>query len=331
MLRFRVAVVASWLGVLGLGVWSATALPPLLANTLAVPGTDSEHARIVLREQFGEPDDGVFTVVFPGYSSATEAQKALLERRLAAAARAVPTGRPGNLRDDGLPFGDIRTALDLPEAKRYTEALRRALRAPGQPHAYVTGQPAVQHDLDPIFASDLRRGELIAVAVAFLTLVVVFGLSAVVVVPFVVAACTIAATLATVFLAAHGLSMVTYVTNLVGLIGFALAVDYSLLIVFRYREELARGGTADDAIVRTMATAGRAVVVSGLAVALGLGLLLFVPVPLIRSLGIGGLLIPLASITAALSLQPALLSLLGQRGVRRYPPPRRSKEIDDGG
>ena len=112
--------------------------------------------------------------------------------------------------------------------------------------------------------------------------------------------------------------MVTYVTNLVELIGLGLAIDYSLLVVHRFREELARRRAAStDAIVRTMATAGRAVVVSGLAVAVGLGLLLFMPVPLLRSMGVGGLLIPLASIAAALTLQPALLSLVGAPRRRR--------------
>jgi len=88
VLRFRVVVAASWLAVLVLGVLSARQLPPLLANSLAVPGTDSERARTVLREDFGEPDDGVFTVVFPGRSSPTRAERAQLERRLAQAARA---------------------------------------------------------------------------------------------------------------------------------------------------------------------------------------------------------------------------------------------------
>ena len=105
----------------------------------------------------------------------------------------------------------------------------------------------------------------------------------------------------------------TYVTNLVALIGFALAVDYSLLIVHRYREELVRSDAFPDAIVRTMSTAGRAVVFSGLAVATGLALLLFVPVPFIRSMGVAGLLVPLVSIAGALTLQPVLLSLVGRR------------------
>ena len=322
MLRFRVVVLAAWLAVLGFGAWSATQLPPLLANSLAVPGTDSERARTILRERLDEPDDGVFTVVFPGRSSPTAAERARLAARLAAVARAVPTGRPGELRDGGTVFADIRTSLSLAEAKTHTDELRAALRATGGRAALVTGQPAIQRDLDRIFAADLRQGELIAIVVALVALLLVLGLTPAVVVPFAVAACTIAATLTAVYVVAHGVSMVTYVTNLVALIGFALAVDYSLLIVFRFREEVAGGGSPDDAVARTMATAGRAVVVSGLAVALGLGLLIFMPVPLIRSLGIGGLLIPLASIAAALTLLPVLLSLLGARGIRRYPTQR---------
>src|SRR6185437_13286265 len=92
----------------------------------------------------------------------------------------------------------------------------------------------------------------------------------------------------------------------------------SLLIVYRFREELAHGGTKDDAIVRTMATAGRAVVFSGATVAIGLALLLFMPLPFIRSIGVAGFLLPLVSIAAAVTLQPALLSLYGRRGTHRY-------------
>ena len=107
--------------------------------------------------------------------------------------------------------------------------------------------------------------------------------------------------------------MVAYVRNLVELIGLGLAVDYSLLVVHRFREELAtRPGPRTTRWCAPIATAGRAVAFSGGAVAVGLGLLLVVPVPFIRSMGIAGLLIPLVSVAAALTLQPALLSLLGR-------------------
>jgi RND superfamily putative drug exporter len=306
VVRFRAVVLVVWLAVLVVGILASTRLTPLLANSFSVPGTDSEQARQILQAQFGERPDGTFTVVFQTRS------KRGLAARVARAARVVPTGEPGALQTAGdIVFADVSTSLDLQHAKLYTAALRRALR--GSPRALVTGQPAVQADLDPIFAGDLRRGEAIAVPLTLLVLLAVFGFSLAVAIPFVVAGCTIAATLGLLYLVAHEISMVSYVRNLVELIGLGLAVDYSLLVVHRYREELARGVAPDVAVVRTVATAGRAVAFSGGAVAVGLGLLLVVPVPFIRSMGIGGLLIPLVSVAAALTLQPALLSLLGDR------------------
>jgi RND superfamily putative drug exporter len=192
----------------------------------------------------------------------------------------------------------------------------------------VTGAPALQHDLDPIISGDLRRAELIAVPIALAVLVALLGFSAAVLIPFLFAAGTIAGSLAMVYALAHVTSMSSYVTNLVVLIGLALAIDYSLLVVHRYRSELGLGGSRDDAIVRTMETAGRAVAFSGLAVAIGLGALLFVPVPFIRSLGFGGLLVPLVSLAGVTTLQPVLLARLGRpargsgrtstRGWERY-------------
>ena len=117
----------------------------------------------------------------------------------------------------------------------------------------MTGQPAIQHDLDPVLASDLRRGEAVALPIALAVLVVAARISAALAIPFLFAACTIAATLAAVYALAHALQMVTFVTNLVELIGIGIAIDYSLLVVHRFREELGareradrRGRRADD-------------------------------------------------------------------------------------
>ena len=75
-------------------------------------------------------------------------------------------------------YGEVATALDLQQAKGWTVALRRALRKPGSPASYVTGEPAIQHDLDPILSTDLRRGETVALSVALLVLAAVLGVSA---------------------------------------------------------------------------------------------------------------------------------------------------------
>jgi uncharacterized membrane protein YdfJ with MMPL/SSD domain len=320
VLRYRVLVLLIWLGALLAGVWASPRLPPLLSDSFAVPGTDSERARAILARNFGERPDGAFVVVFDVARTADSAERERALRRLRLAARPVPTGHAGTLRaGGGILYGNIETTLDLQHAKRHTDAVRRSLQAPGAAPAFVTGQPAIQHDLDGVFAADLRRGQAIALPVALLALLAVFGLSLAVAIPFVFAACTISATLVVVWALAHVFPMVSYVTNLVELIGLALAIDYSLLIVHRFREELGTGLEVPDAIVRTMATAGRSVVFSGLAVAAGLAVLLLMPVPFLRSMGVGGLLIPLVSIGAALTLQPALLSLLGHRVGGRAP------------
>jgi putative drug exporter of the RND superfamily len=320
MIRYRWAIVALWLVILVAGGWSSSKLSALLSNTFTMPGTDSERARTILRNHYGDRSDGAFTVVFRVPSSADPQLRARLQRRLVQAADVVPSGqaRPLSVGNEHVLYGDIVSTLDLAKAKGYTDDILRKLPQRGGVESFVTGQAAIQHDLDPIFNEDLKTGELfIALPVAILILLAVFGLSWAVTIPLLFAACTIMGTLGLVYAFAHQITMATYVTNLVQLIGLGIAVDYSLLIVYRFREELARPGPKDDAIVRTMATAGRAVIFSGATVAIGLALLLFMPSPFMRSMGIGGFLIPLVSIAAAATLQPALLSLYGRRGMKR--------------
>jgi RND superfamily putative drug exporter len=318
VLRFRWPILAAWFVILLAGGIATAKLPPLLSNTFTVPGTDSERARTILQDHFGDRSDGEFLVIYR-VRNGTAGVRLKLDRSIRRAARAVPSGQATSLRDakNGVVYGSILTTLNLAKAKGYTDDIRHALRAPPGVDAYLSGQPAIQGDLDPIFSRDLARGESIALPIALAVLLAVFGLSLAATIPFLFAAATITGTLGIVYVVAHHLTMATYVTNLVQLIGLGIAIDYSLLIVYRFREELARGGTKDDAILRTMSTAGRAVVFSGATVAIGLALLLFMPLPFIRSMGVGGFLIPLVSIAAAATLQPALLSVYGRRGVKR--------------
>jgi RND superfamily putative drug exporter len=260
----------------------------------------------------------------------------LLDERLSLGAGAVPTGRASPLRAvAGVVFGAISTSIDLQQAATYTSALREALAEPlratrgghagrsppggssAAPPTFVTGPPALQYDVGPVLAGDLFRGEVVAVLAALLLLLLLLGASGAVVVPFAFAAATITATLAIVFALAHVVLMMLYVPNLVQLIGLGLSVDYSLLVVHRFREELvAPERTVEDAVVATMASAGRTVLVSAVAVALVLSVVVIVPVPFVRSIGIAGAVVPAVSIVALLSLQPVLLGLLGRRGTR---------------
>jgi uncharacterized membrane protein YdfJ with MMPL/SSD domain len=321
ILRHRRAVLLSWLVVLLAGGYAYSKLPPLLSNTFAVPGTDSEQVRNTLDKHFGDRPDGSFTAVFEVANARNPALLERIQRTVDHAATAVPSGKPTALNVAGthVVFADIVSTLTVAKAKGYTDRLVTLVAGvPGVERSYVTGAGPIQHDLDPIFNQDLKKGELeIAVPIAILILIGVFGLSLAVTIPLVFAACTIMGSLGILYGVAHLAETPTYTTDLIQLIGLGLAVDYSLLIVYRFREELGRGLERDEAVVRTMQTAGRAVVFSGAAVALGLALLVAMPLPFLRMMGVAGFLIPVASILAALTLQPVLLSYYGRRGIAR--------------
>ncbi|MGA2528808.1 MAG: MMPL family transporter [Acidimicrobiales bacterium] len=323
VIRRRVVVIACWVVLVILGATCAGRLAGLLSTSLAVPGTSSQQADSILTQHFGDNIEGTFTVVLRVANPSALALKSL-NRRFSAVARVLPSGHAMSLRPvAGIVYGEISTSLDLQQAASQTARLRFALGRSGLPPSYVTGPPALQHDITPILQSDLRKGELIAILAALVLLGFVLGLSAALVVPLAVAICTTFASLSVVYLLAHEFLMVLYVPNLVELIGLGLAIDYSLLVVHRFKYELTqRQTTVDDAVVATMATAGQAVLISGLAVALGLSALLIVPVPFVRSLGFAGLVVPAVSIVSALSLQPALLSILGRRGITSLRPAR---------
>jgi RND superfamily putative drug exporter len=316
VLRHPWHTLAVWLVALVVGVAAAVALPGRLANTYEIPGTGSARAGAALASGFGERPDGTFTVVFRVRHSSDRKLQRELRARLERAAHVLPGGRLATFRvGAGAIYGDVATTLGLQQAKLLTGRLRAALRRDGGPAALVTGPPAIQHDLDPVLSSDLRRGEAFAIPLAVLVLALLLGLSVALALPFVFAACTVSATFALLYVCARLVPVTPYAMNVVELIGLGLAIDYSLLVVTRYREELTRDESRQEAVVRTMATAGRAVVFSGCAAAVGLALLLFMPVPFIRTLGLAGLLLPLVSIVAALTLQPILLSFCGPRAV----------------
>jgi RND superfamily putative drug exporter len=328
-LRFRRSFLAVWLILLIAGGIASTRLSPLLSNGFGVPGTDSSRAATILEEHFGDRGDGEYLLVFATRRPLDPPLRAQLQAAIARAVLRIPSAHAGPVQSAGphVSYDTVVSQLDLAQAATYTTRLRRALRLPGGVHGYVTGQAAIQHDLDPVFSSDLRHGEFaIAIPAALAVLLLVLGLSAIVTLPLLFAAATIAATLGLVFAVAHAIVMATYVTNFVELIGLALAIDYSLIVGYRFREELEHDDAVEEAVVRTMTTAGRSVVFSGATVTLGLALLLFIPVPFVRSLGIGGFLIPLVSVAAATTLLPALLSLYGRRGSARIRLSRRPRD-----
>ena len=148
---------------------------------------------------------------------------------------------------------------------------------------------------------------------ALLVLLFVFGTLPAVLMPLVVAVAAILNTFTLVWALTYVTDVSIIVQFLIALVGLGVAIDYALLMIFRFRDELRDGNDVESALVQTMTHAGRSVILSGTTVALGLLALLVVPLPLLRSMSLGGMLIPVVSVLAATTLLPALLAVTGTR------------------
>ena len=178
----------SLVGVAGGGRASAG----VLANSYEIPGTDSARADAALARGFGERPDGTFTVVFRVRHSSDRRLQRELRARLERAAHVLPGGRLATFQvGGGAIYGEVATTLGPAAGEAADRAAARRARARAGPAALVTGPPAIQHDLDPVLASDLRRGEAFAIPLALLVLAFVLGLSSPSRFPFVFAACTV--------------------------------------------------------------------------------------------------------------------------------------------
>ncbi|HEX9282911.1 MAG TPA: MMPL family transporter [Gemmatimonadales bacterium] len=200
-------------------------------------------------------------------------------------------------------------------------AIREALgRVPGAGadgfDVMVTGFPALDHDVRTISAEDTERGERRALPLTLAVLIIAFGALVAATLPVIVGVLAITIALGLVTIAARYLPMSVFVLNITTMVGLGVGIDYSLLVVTRFREELNRGLSPVDAAIRTVETAGSAVVTSGLTVVVGFAALVTTPLTDTRSVGVGGLLVVAVAVLLATTFLPAALAILG-RGIDR--------------
>ncbi|MFV2111485.1 MMPL family transporter [Micromonospora sp. LOL_025] len=203
-------------------------------------------------------------------------------------------------------------AADKDDKAAAYEELRPALAAPGV-RTEVGGATAALQESNTQTTKDITRAELLSMPVLLVLLVLIFGGLVAASTPLLIGGLAILGA----FVAVRLVNMVTDVSvfaiNVITLIGLGMAVDYALFVVSRFREELAAGHDTPAAIRRTMATAGRTVLVSGLTIATAMASLLIFPQAFLRSMALGGMAAVLVAMLAALTVLPALLAVLGHR------------------
>ena len=328
MYAHRRAVIGLWLGILLLALPFAPQAPGALqAGGFDLPTLESARARTLLERELGAPPSALVLAI----SSETLVPGSIEFETAAARAVAGVAQAPHvvGIRshliaptqvsvENGIVYDIVFLDLKPDDSPEALEGIASALVPVDGLSVQIAGGPAFYADIQSVSESDLRRSELISLPLAAIVLLLVFGSAIAAGLPLAVGGAAVLIALAAIFGVAQVTRMSVFVLNLTTLLGLGLGVDYSLLMVSRFREELGRGSArrADrvaTAVQRTVATAGRAVFFSGVTVMLGLvGLVLF-EFAILRSIGIAGAITVALAVVASLTLLPALLGVLGAR------------------
>jgi putative drug exporter of the RND superfamily len=331
VLSHKRIVVTAWVIAMLVGFGLSQTASNALSQTFELPGREAYVTNLAIERTFGnggESNPIIGVVTLPrGVTVDSPGVRAELRRAFSRVTTLLPGSRvvsygstPNRVlvsRDGRTTMGLVyvprpRTYLDVPKNIDAVRAALGGVRIAGVP-VHVTGQDVLaQGSSADTTGPNLLVETILGGAGALLILIFVFR-SFMALVPLLMAVVAIPTT----FLLVLGLTKITSVNFLVeflvALVGLGLAIDYSLLVVFRWREERARGLDNEAAVQKAMETAGRAVFFSGTTVAIGLLALIVLPVPFLRSTGYGGMLIPLVTVAVALTLLPVILATVGPR------------------
>src|SRR4051812_2187817 len=328
-------MIGLWLVLTAFGVFAAGQVADRWFQSTSVPGQPAYEASQRALRTLGVGDRSPSVVVF--HTSGDVTKDPAIDQATQRVAGAVPgafTSSYYSTRDLAYVSADRHTTFGMvyPPGPARFDVLSgakdiRAAAANGLPDGTtvdVTGRDALGEASDSgSGGSSVLVEALIGGLGALVILLFVFGTLPAVLMPLVVALAAILNTFTLVWALTYVTDVSVIVQFLIALVGLGVAIDYALLMVFRFRDELRDGNDVESALVETMTHAGRSVIISGSTVAIGLLSMVALPLPLIRSMGLGGMLIPLVSVLASLTLLPAMLAVLGERINRVRVMPRR--------
>ncbi|MBV9581619.1 MAG: MMPL family transporter, partial [Chloroflexi bacterium] len=327
VVRLRWVILAAWAILLLL---AATLLAPHAAAVLQpggfyVPDSESTQAATELDQSFDGANRSNLSVVFhfPDATIDDPSVKAQLSQADALLAAVPGVRHVDSYTQTGTPLlvsKDRHTAISVVTVNGTERAIDDSvpdLRAALQPISlehYVTGQPASNADTRDVSEADLRHAELITVPVVGMLLLLVFRTVLATTLPLVLGGASVTVALAAMYLLTFTSDISIFALNTASMIGLGLGIDFSLIVVNRFQEELDRGLDPHAAVAATMASAGRSIAYSGFTVLAGMLLLtLFIDLLVVRSMSLAVMLVAGTGVVAGLTLLPALLAVLGHR------------------
>jgi len=325
--RHRWAVGGAWLVVLLATLpLAAKQTENLTGGGFDVPGSESSAVEERMQERYSaEAGQNSIGAVLRADDGATAAGLSASLDRLEEAVEGVdtlslpPEARGAAIRElerNGLAVVSIQASANVSEQIDAAVELREDL-APGETSdgvtPYLVGQPAAWAGLQELSKEDLESAEATGFPIVALILITAFGSLAAAALPLALGFVAVIVTGAVIYLLSFSMDMSVFVTNMASMIGIGVAVDYSLFVLARYREEVRSGRSADDAREAALSTSGLAVAFSGMAVIISLAGIWMVDNQALRSMALGAMIVVAIAIIAAIVLLPTLISLLGHR------------------
>ena len=320
-----------WLTLVVSGVFLALSVVALLQGGDLTSGgiiqkSESGRALKLLGDELPRASGSSFSVIFasdtlrvadPAFRSALDAALADVSRDPRVLNVRTPyettPAVPNLVSSDGRKaLAVIALKDDIAGSGKYYDELRARIHSETL-SITATGTLAITQDFNHTLEADLQRAEIVSLPLALLLLVLVFGTVVAALIPLGVGILAVVGGIAGTMLLTRVTDVSQYALNIVTLIGLGVAIDYSLFIVNRFREELRRGATVDLALQTAMSTAGRAITFSGITVAIGLSGMLFYQGTFLSSMGLAGSIVVALAVLYGLTFLPALLAVLGPR------------------
>jgi trehalose monomycolate/heme transporter len=305
------------------GLWGTRVFGALANGGFDDKGSENQQAQALLDERVGNTNPDVVvlfrnpkaTVDDPAYRQTVETALAKFPPGYAVATSTYWTTHSASLvsadRHETFAAVSLKDRTENIDMSKY-DGMRDAVKGTGYT-VQVGGQNGVFADINSRVKESIGRAEMLSMPVLLVLLTIVFGSVAAASLPLAVGALAILGSFIALRVISFGTDVSVFAVNIVTILGLGLAIDYGLFMVSRYREELRRGVPSSDAVVKTMATAGRTVAVSAVTVAVSLAGLLLFPQTFLKSMSYGGISAVLVAALAALTVLPALLAVLGPR------------------
>ncbi len=311
-------VLAFWIIIILLLGFFALKLPNVLSGNGFEYKGEYNQTRNILEQEFGHPKSSII-LVFEKHKTVSDDifKRFILDTFDKITTKHVgkqvisPFEREGMV-DDNYAYGLITFNKNAESLGKEINQLKALLGNKKGLKVTMTGEPIIVQDLNTASQEDLAKAEMIGLPIALIVLILAFGGLVSASLPIVIGVVSILCTMGTVYFFSYGTDLTIFILNIVPMIGLALSIDFALLFINRYKEEL-KTKSIQSAIEITVSTAGRSIIFSGLCVFIGLSALWFIKIDIFQNVALGGMTVVLLSAFCALTFLPALLAVLGTK------------------